>query len=108
MQHGRAGAEMCLPTITRSKFLTTTRVDLGVESLITEDSVTLLGSTIDRDEMADDAIGVVRADQEPEMASIMVGSRLFDIDDEVTGSTAALFSRIAGDMADNRILITES
>jgi len=108
LQHGRAGAEMCLPTITRSKFLTTTRVDLGVESLITEDSVTLLGSTIDRDEMADDAIGVVRADQEPEMASIMVGSRLFDIDDEVTGSTAALFSRIAGDMADNRILITES
>jgi len=83
-------------------------VNLGVESLITEDSVTLLGSTIDRDEMADDAIGVVRADQEPEMASIMVGSRLFDIDDEVTGSTAALFSRIAGDMADNRILITES
>ena len=76
-----------------------TRVDLGVESLITEDSPTLLGSSYKASKISDKAKSEVAGAEQPKKVSIMVGDRLYDIKDEPTRSTAALFARIAAQEA---------
>lgn len=79
-----------------------TRIDIGVESLLTEDSATLLGAPYRAKDIAEEARGVVRACSAPKKVSIMVGDRFHDIDDEATGKTACLFARIAADEARKR------
>jgi|GEM_PF-2570055 len=99
LNHDKEGQASKIPMERLGDYLKSSRVDIGVESLITEDSTSLLGASYDEHEIAYEARGEVRAHELPETASIMVGDRLYDINDEKTGSTAALFARIAGDMA---------
>jgi hypothetical protein len=76
-----------------------TRIDIGVESLITEDSATLLGAPCKMKDVAEKAQDVIRACNRPKRASIMVDDRFYDINDEATGNTACLFARIAANEA---------
>ncbi|MBD3210343.1 hypothetical protein GF318_03090 [Candidatus Micrarchaeota archaeon] len=99
LHHDNGGARMCSGPEKQSDLLVTSRVDIGVESLIAEDSITLLGRQTSITEIAEEALGEVHASRMPEAASIMVGERLHTVEAEKSGDTATLFARIAGNMA---------
>lgn len=75
--------------------------NIGVASIITEDSPTLLGARYSGDELHPKAVGLVEACEEPESVSLMVGDKLYKIEREPSGETAILFARLAGHAAAN-------
>lgn len=101
LNHGKPGETSSCLVKHEGGRLYSSRFDIGVESVITEDSPTLLGAYYTRHEITPEAIDVIGACEFPKRASLVIANRRYDIADEPTGTTAALFARVVGNEARN-------
>ncbi len=99
LSHAKGGESCAYSGRHEGGKLYSSRVDIGVESLLAEDSPTLLGAGYFEDEVCGKARGVVRACEMPVPASLLIGDRYYDIGREPSGSSAALFARVMGNAA---------